>query len=81
MRKGKAADAHDAGVVGLECGRARQLMLDAHEAGVVGLECVRTRQLMLMMFFWVVGLECARARQLMLMMLGLLGWNVPEQGS
>ena len=27
MRKGKAADAHDAGVVGLECVRARQLML------------------------------------------------------
>ena len=71
MRKGKAADAHDAGVVGLECVKARQLMLimlglwagmckgkaaDAHDAGVVRLECVR-------------------ARQLMLMMLGLLGWN------
>ena len=27
MHKGKAADAHDAGVVGLECVRAMQLML------------------------------------------------------
>ena len=27
MREGKAADAHDAGVVGLECVRDRQLML------------------------------------------------------
>ena len=71
MRKGKAADAHDAGVVGLPFVRARQLLLmiwgcwvgmrigkaaDAHDAGDAGLECVR-------------------ARQLMLMMLGLLGWN------
>ena len=27
MRKGKAADAHDAGVSWLECARTRQLML------------------------------------------------------
>ena len=27
MRKGKAADAHDARVVGLECVRAKKLML------------------------------------------------------
>ena len=47
MRQGKAADAHGAGVVGLECVKARQLM--PHDAGVVRLECVRARQLMLMM--------------------------------
>ena len=41
MRQGKAADAHDAGVLG-------QLMFRML-AGVVGLECVRARQLMLMM--------------------------------
>ena len=35
MREGKAADAHDAGVVGLECVKARQLTLIA--AGVVRL--------------------------------------------
>ena len=27
MHKGKAENAHDAGVLGLECARARQLML------------------------------------------------------
>ena len=61
MCKAKAADAHDAGVLGLECIRARRLMLmmlgfrgwnaykaaDAHDAGVLGLECVWARQLML----------------------------------
>ena len=44
---GKAADAHDAGVVGLECVKGKAA--DAHDAGVVGLECVKAGQLMLMM--------------------------------
>ena len=34
MRQGKAADAHDAGVVGLECVKAKAA--DARDAGVVG---------------------------------------------
>ena len=47
MCEGKAADAHDARVVGLECVKGKAA--DAYDAGVVGLGCVRARQLMLMM--------------------------------
>ena len=44
---GKAADAHDAGVVGLECVRARQLMLMM--LGLLGWNASVQKKLMLMM--------------------------------
>ena len=61
MRMGKAADAHDAGVLGRECVRPKQMMLgsgagmrkgttpDTHDSGVVGPDCRGARQLMLIM--------------------------------